>query len=123
MIAGAVLVNEYLEKFFAALADGTRLRALVLLHHEGELCVCELVAALDELQPKISRHIAVLREAGIVIGRRDANRSFYRIAESLSDWARRILDETAAAAEGGLFVADQARLAMMPDRPERRSAA
>jgi len=112
-----------LEKFFAALADTTRLRTVALLQREGELCVCELVAALDESQPKISRHLAVLREAGLIVNRRDANRSFYRVEDSLPSWARRILDEVAGTAEGGVFVADHARLSVMPNRPERRSAA
>ena len=49
------------DQFFKALSDLTRLRMLVLLSHEGELCVCELTHALDEIQPKISRHLAQLR--------------------------------------------------------------
>jgi len=54
------------EAFFRALADPTRLRALVLLQQEGELCVCELTYVLGVVQPKVSRHPAPLREAGIV---------------------------------------------------------
>src|SRR5512144_2200529 len=49
-----------------ALADGTRLRALVLLTRETSLCVCELTAALDVSQPKMSRHLAPLRALDIV---------------------------------------------------------
>jgi DNA-binding transcriptional ArsR family regulator len=49
-----------------ALADGTRLRALVLLTREGSLCVCELTAALAVSQPKMSRHLAALRALDIV---------------------------------------------------------
>ena len=41
--------------FYKCLADATRLRCLLLIHEEQELCVCELTAALDEIQPKVSR--------------------------------------------------------------------
>jgi len=116
-------MNKRLEVFFSALADGTRLRMLVLLQREDELCVCELVEALDQLQPKISRHIAVLREAKIIVVRRDANRSFYRILETLPQWGKMILEQAATAARGGEFAADAKRLKAMSDRPERRSAA
>jgi len=57
--------NQY-RQFFQLLSDETRLRCLLLLQKEGELCVCELVYALDIIQPKISRHLAALRDAGIV---------------------------------------------------------
>ena len=51
-------------ELLALLADETRLRALVLLARNDELCVCELTSALDVVQPKVSRHLAALREAG-----------------------------------------------------------
>lgn len=52
-------------EFFKLVADDTRLRCLLLLVQEGELCVCELMTALNESQPKISRHLALLRDAKI----------------------------------------------------------
>ncbi len=55
------------ENLTRALADLTRLRILMLLGPSGERCVCEFTAALDLPQPKISRHLAVLREAGILL--------------------------------------------------------
>jgi hypothetical protein len=48
-------------QFYKCLADETRLRCLLLIEHEQELCVCELMKAIDEIQPKVSRHLAQLR--------------------------------------------------------------
>ncbi|MFO1152717.1 MAG: metalloregulator ArsR/SmtB family transcription factor [Rhodospirillales bacterium] len=78
-----------------ALADGTRLRALVLLTREGSLCVCELTAALNVSQPKMSRHLAALRALDIVEDARNANRVFYRLNPGLPDWARTVVDQLA----------------------------
>jgi len=110
--------------FVAALADPTRLRALVLLDAEGELCVCELTAALDVSQPKMSRHLAALRELGVVADRREANRIYYRLAPGLPDWARQAVRQLAVGLdEWGQRTADRARLRTMPNRPPRRAAA
>src|SRR5512143_1399258 len=75
-----------------ALADGTRLRVLVLLTREGSLCVCELTAALGVSQPKMSRHLAVLRALDIVGDARIANRVFYRLNSGLLGWARGVIN-------------------------------
>src|SRR3989304_3575780 len=79
------------ENFFPALADPTRLRCLLLLAAEGELCVCELTHALGESQPKISRHLAMLRAAGIVSDRREGLWVHYRLNPELPPWAREVL--------------------------------
>lgn len=68
-----------MEILYMALADKTRLRILNLLRG-GEVCVCFLVDILGESQPKISRHLASLRSAGIVEARRDGKWIHYRIA-------------------------------------------
>ncbi len=68
------------ESFFMALADKTRLRLLNLMRDE-EVCVCFFVDVLGESQPKISRHLAYLRNAGIVEARRDGKWMHYRIVE------------------------------------------
>ena len=67
-----------LDALFAALADRTRLR-LVNLIADGEVCVCFFVEVLGEPQPKISRHLAVLRAAGLVAARRDGKWMHYRL--------------------------------------------
>ena len=104
--------------FLKLLSDPTRLRCLLLLRSEGELCVCELTHALDEIQPKVSRHLATLREAGVVRDRRAGQWIFYRLNASLPAWAVDVLD---AVAEGARdqepYRADRDRLASMPDRP------
>ncbi len=67
-----------LETLFAALADRTRLRLLNLMT-DGEVCVCFFVEVLSVPQPKISRHLAVLRGTGLVAPRRDGKWMHYRI--------------------------------------------
>lgn len=76
-----------------ALADRTRLRLLNLLR-EGEVCVCYFTEALQELQPKVSRHLAYLRQAGIVETSREGKWIYYRIAEPEDENAARVLRET-----------------------------
>jgi ArsR family transcriptional regulator len=72
------VVKNDLVALFRALADRTRLR-LVNLMTDGEICVCYLVEVLGESQPKISRHLAYLRRAGIVAARREGKWMHYRL--------------------------------------------
>jgi ArsR family transcriptional regulator len=65
-------------RLFQALGDSTRLRLLNLMS-AGEVCVCYFVEILDETQPKISRHLAYLRRAGLVAARRDGKWMHYRM--------------------------------------------
>jgi ArsR family transcriptional regulator len=65
-------------RLFKALGDETRLRIVALLAH-GELCVCHLEEALRLSQPKVSRHLATLRAAGVVEDRRDGTWVYYRL--------------------------------------------
>ncbi|HBU4172980.1 TPA: metalloregulator ArsR/SmtB family transcription factor, partial [Klebsiella pneumoniae] len=58
-------------QLFKSLSDETRLSLVLLLREKGELCVCELTSVLKETQPKISRHLALLRENGLLTDRRD----------------------------------------------------
>ena len=112
------------DAFYKALSDTTRLRCLMLLVREGELCVCELTHALDAPQPKVSRHLATLREAGLVLDRRQGLWIYYRINPELPNWMREVVRETAvgvAALEP--FHADQLTLAEMPNRPGGRCCA
>jgi len=67
-----------LAKLFAALADENRLRLLHLLK-DGEVCVCHLQEVLQTNQPKISRHLAYLRRAGLVAARKDGRWTHYRL--------------------------------------------
>lgn len=73
---------------FKALSDETRLRTIKLLE-QGELCVCHIVAALDMSQSKVSFHLRVLKEAGLVKDRREGKWMHYRLNES--DLFKRLL--------------------------------
>jgi ArsR family transcriptional regulator, arsenate/arsenite/antimonite-responsive transcriptional repressor len=73
---------------FKAFSDEIRLRILKLLQ-KGELCVCDIVAALDMSQPKISFHLATLRDAGLIKDRKEGRWIHYSIADS--DLFRRFL--------------------------------
>ena len=76
---------------FQAFADPTRLRLLNLLRHEKELCVCDLSAALSEEQPKVSRHLAILRQANLVSVRNEGRWKFYELARKTPKLQRRLL--------------------------------
>jgi ArsR family transcriptional regulator len=76
--------------FFAALADNTRLRLLNLIG-ETEVCVCFFVEVIGTNQPKISRHLAYLRKAGIVAARRDGIWAHYRIVAPKNEHAAKLL--------------------------------
>lgn len=112
------------DEFFQSLADPTRLRCLLLLACENELCVCELQHALDEPQTKISRHLAMLRSVGIVRDRRDGQWIHYTLHPDLPAWAQQIL---AIVARGNTtakpFARDRRRLKGMTKRPRARRCA
>jgi len=111
------------DDLFRALSDQTRLRLLLLLAAEGELCVCELTHALGEIQPKISRHLAMLREAGIVLDRREGLWIHYRLNLKLPAWVREVLDTTVRAnANAEPYARDRKRLKGTPNRPPVRCA-
>ena len=100
-----------MERFFQALGDGTRLRLLNLMG-EQEICVCYFVEILDQLQPKISRHLAYLRGAGIVAARRQGKWMHYRIVMPPHSGATQILQQTLAwLKEDKAMQVDRVRLA------------
>jgi ArsR family transcriptional regulator len=77
-------------RLFKALSDETRLRILALLQ-AGELCVCDLMAILDLPQSTVSRHLAYLRNAGLVDDRRQGVWMFYGLTDGHASFAREIL--------------------------------
>ena len=105
------------QTFFDTLADATRRRILALLATQGELCVCELTAALDQIQPKVSRHLGVMKEAGLVIPRREGTWMHYRLA-TLPAWMGELLAALKSGAAPELR-ADLTRLKSMRNRPRR----
>lgn len=79
---------QELLNLFKALSDETRLRILKILEH-GELCVCDIVEALNMIQPNVSFHLGILKEAGLIKDRREGRWIHYRIDDS--DIFKRIL--------------------------------
>ena len=99
-----------IELFFQALGDTTRLRLLNLMG-DREICVCYFVEILDQGQPKISRHLAYLRRAGIVEPRREGKWMHYRIVMPPNIGAAQVLRQTLSwLKEDRLMQADRARL-------------
>ena len=105
---------------FSALSNEIRLRCLLLMQQEGELCVCELTTALDLSQPMISRHLALLKENLLVLDRREGQWVYYQINPKLPDWVLTVLSTTATANLAAKpFSDDLQRLENMLDRPDR----
>jgi len=111
------------QAFFDALSDEIRRRILCLLLKEGELCVCELFQALDVHQPKVSRHLAVLRDAAVLAQRREGTWVFYRIDPQLPAWAYRLLvTMTEGIGTHAVSLEDAERLKKAATRPVRCAA-
>ncbi|MBZ7399367.1 transcriptional regulator [Klebsiella grimontii] len=78
-------------QLFKNLSDETRLGIVLLLKEMGELCVCDLCAALDLSQPKISRHLAMLRESGLLLDRKQGKWVHYRLSPHMPAWAAQVI--------------------------------
>lgn len=99
-----------LDQLFRALADPTRLR-LINLMSEQEICVCYFIEVIGAPQPKISRHLAYLRRAGIVAARRDGKWMHYRLTIPRQSYAAAILKSTIEALrQDGEMERDRERL-------------
>jgi len=101
-----------MESLFLALSDKTRLRILAMMS-DREVTVGEFTDALDESQPKVSRHLAYLRSAGLVSTRRDGKWIYYHIAEPSSSAVASILRETLRCAGGP----GDANFSFVPENP------
>ncbi len=106
---------------FKSLADETRVRAILLIAEQGELCVCELMCALGDSQPKISRHLAQLRSNGLLLDRRQGQWVYYRLNPELPAWIGEILQVTVKA-NADWLKDNAARLQNMDGRPVRERA-
>lgn len=110
--------NYSIELLFKALADRTRLRLLNLIG-EDEICVCFFVEVLNTNQPKISRHLAYLRKAGVVSARRDGKWIHYRIVEPPDEHAANIFREVRTLLRNDpVMQRDRARLAQICCAPQ-----
>lgn len=81
-------------QLFKGLSDETRLNLVLLLREKGELCVCELTLLLKENQPKISRHLALLRDDDLLIDRREGKWIYYRLSPHMPAWAAAVIEQT-----------------------------
>ena len=79
-------------QYFKCLADDTRLKILLLLLSRSELCVCDLTLALDESQPKVSRHLAELKKHALVSDERRGKWIYYRLNAALAPWQQAVID-------------------------------
>lgn len=106
------------EVLFNLLSDTTRLRCLMLIQAEDEACVCEMTFALEESQPKISRHLALMRDASLVTARREGTWMHYRIDPHLPSWAKESLRQVFQQLKPlQPFQSDRKRLDHMNNRP------
>ena len=101
---------------FKTLGDDLRLAALLLIRDQVKLCVCELTEALEVSQPKVSRHLATLRDAGLLETERRGQWVYYYLNPRLPAWVARVLDETAQS-NRVLIERPLAQLQAMAERP------
>jgi len=105
---------------FKAMGDELRLSALLLIRDQGKLCVCEVMEAFEAPQPKVSRHLANLRDAGWLETERKGQWVYYYLNPALPEWLGQVLAATATN-NTALIEKPLARLAQMADRPARCS--
>jgi ArsR family transcriptional regulator len=102
--------------FFKCLSEETRLFSTLLIHLEAELCVCELMEALDLSQPKVSRHLAQLKSCGILKDERRGQWVYYTLSKELPKWALNVIAAAQDANTDEMLVI-KARLERMQSRP------
>lgn len=117
---GCSVMDLQADDFYSALSHPMRLRALVLLQREGELCVCELTHALALAQPVISRHLGQLKEAGLLVSRRQGLWVYYRVSDKLPEWITQVIQTTiAGVSDASPYQNDREALHAMLDRPNQ----
>lgn len=107
-------------RLFRCLADDTRTKITLLVVAEEELCVCELTAALGQSQPKISRHLALLRASGLLMDRRQGQWVYYRLHPDLPAWTLALL-KTVGDANRQWLQGEATRLCGMQGRPVKQA--
>jgi ArsR family transcriptional regulator len=105
--------------FFKVIGDETRLRCLAIIVKHHEVCVCELVEALALPQSKISRHLALIKSAGIITQRRLNQWVLYSLSAQLSHLKHQLLEQTVLELlKSDFYQLDDKRLLKMRKRPE-----
>ncbi len=87
-------------QLFKSLSDPTRVRIIWILRFGGELCVCDLMAVLDLPQSTVSRHLAYLRNSGLVSDERKGVWMYYRLPEEMNELTAKILAVVRLAEKG-----------------------
>jgi ArsR family transcriptional regulator len=117
---GYSLMDLQADDFYSALSHPMRLRALLLLKQEGELCVCELTYALALAQPVISRHLGQLKEAGLLLSRRQGLWVYYRVSDRLPEWVTQVIQTTiSGVSTTSPYQDDRETLQTMLNRPNQ----
>ena len=107
-----------MNEFFKVLADETRLRCLALIFENNEICVCEIMHALDLPQSKISRHLSIIKLNNVISQRREGQWVLYSMEPTLSDFKTSIIKMTIdELSKTTVFKQDKKRLSKMPNRP------
>jgi ArsR family transcriptional regulator, arsenate/arsenite/antimonite-responsive transcriptional repressor len=107
-----------MNEFFKVLADETRLRCLALIFENEEICVCEIMHALDLPQSKISRHLSIIKLNKVISQRREGQWVLYSKEPTLSDFKTNIIKMTIdELTKTGIFKQDKKRLSTMKNRP------
>jgi len=109
--ADTMICMKKITQFFKSLSDPTRVRIVWLLQSGGELCVCDLMEVLDLPQSTVSRHLAYLRNAGLVTDQRKGVWMYYRLPEELTEFSAGIFNVLQPAAnDSQQAVVDRQRL-------------
>lgn len=119
--SGELLAGFELIEFYKVLTDEVRLKTVMLTHYHGELCVCELMEAMNiDSQPKVSRNLAILKKAKVLTDRKYGQWVFYRINPDLPLWVKSIIAQTTN--NNALSIKDDLqRLDTMRNRPEKNN--
>jgi ArsR family transcriptional regulator, arsenate/arsenite/antimonite-responsive transcriptional repressor len=104
--------------FYKVLADETRLRCLALIFENEEICVCEIMHALDLPQSKISRHLSIIKLNNVISQRREGQWVLYSKEPTLSEFKTQIIQMTIQElSKSSIFKQDKKRLSTMKNRP------
>jgi ArsR family transcriptional regulator len=105
-------------KVFSLLSNAVRLRCVYLLAKHDEICVCELVEALNISQPTASKALASLKSSGLVSDRRDANWIYYQLKPELPEWLQTVLSAVVEdLTSNKTYIADEKRFTRLVARP------
>lgn len=93
---------------------------MLLIKDQGELCVCELMQALEQIQPKVSRNLAQLKKAGLLLSKKQGQWVYYRLNDDLDAWVNDLLNTSIEGCPN--YLAENLHnLNNMGDRPQRAS--